>query len=218
MSGMIASLAAAAVMLVSMVFMYFGSNAAIVWFFAMCPVLTAGILLCRSVINRYEDADAETGEPLPMFWRIRYGFHNLRVWIISRGLLRAVMTSVTCILLAVTLILGGICLISLYKKGGAENDPYYVRRVAVYDQCYDIWLRNRESETPNRLHQKASFAVMQDMLTKNSDNLTQIESNTERIETLTPWLIAGGVASAVSAAATVSYVLRSKKAKSGKNE
>lgn len=154
--GVVLALASAVVMAVSMIFMYFGSNPAIVVFFAACPTLVIGIFLSGSVKRRYEDADADGTNPVPMFYTVRYCFYKLRLLVAEKGFWRVAVTALTAVALITTLVFAGLCGSCAYRRYEIKNDAVYTENEVLYNEYHALWLEARNSGDTESAHEYAA--------------------------------------------------------------
>ncbi len=210
-AGLIIVGIAVAVMLVTMVMMYYGVDAAIVWFFGACPVLLIGYFMVQTTIRRYEDADAIDGEPLPMFWRIRFAYHNLKVRVITQNLWRKIIASLVALSLLIGLILGGVCIYSAFSRKNIKNDPHYKERNVLYNMAMVEWQTARENGDDAK--RQESFAEMEAYRNANFEANQQIKEYGETISSCIPWIIFSGASVVFFSTVFYAYVRHQKNKK-----
>ena len=181
---------AVATMVVTMVMMYYGNDAAIVWFFGACPVLLIGYFMVHTTVQRYEDADAIDGEPLPMFWRIRFAYHNLKVRVITQNLWRKIIVSVITLFLAAVVVLSGLCGYWAFAKGAVKKDPEYKTASANYQTNYTEWLSARENGDDSK-RQEIFTEMEKEHLTMRKHE-ARMEKYDEKVSSTLPWIIFSG--------------------------
>lgn len=195
---------AVAVMLVTMVMMYYGVDAAIIWFFGACPVLLIGYFMVQTTIRRYEDADAVDGEPLPMFWRIRFAYHNLKVRVITKNLWRRLIASVIVLFLTATVILSGLCGYWAFAKSAVAKDPEYKTASANYQADYTEWLKLRENGDDAK--RQEIFAEMEKEHLTMRKYESQMEKYDANISSALPWIILSGASAIFFGTVYYAYV------------
>ncbi len=195
---------AVAVMLVTMVMMYYGVDAAIVWFFGACPVLLIGYFMVHTTVRRYEDADAVDGEPLPMFWRIRFAYHNLKVRVITRNLWRRIIASLVGLSLLCGLVLGGVCAYSAFARRAIKNDPHYKERNVLYNMAMIEWQAARKNG--DDVKRQESFAEMEAYKNANFESNQRIKKYGETISSCIPWIVVSGASAIFFSTVFYAYV------------
>ncbi len=196
------------IMAVSMIFMYYGSAAAILWFFGSSPVLVAGVFLMRGTARRYDEPDAETGEPLPAFWQLRYAFHNLKVLVITRDKWRSVLTVLTVLLLISTVILGGICAYSKFASNAVTKDPNYNQNIDNYQMNRVEWEKARDNGDAEA--QQKYFSAMQESEELNYKYRQRIATYNQRVKDLFPWSIVSATATVMCGIVMSAYIKHKK--------
>ncbi|MBO5747240.1 MAG: hypothetical protein J6S13_09180 [Clostridia bacterium] len=196
------------IMAVSMIFMYYGSAAAILWFFGSSPVLVAGVFLMRGTARRYDEPDAETGEPLPAFWQIRYAFHNLKVLVITRDKWRSFLTVLTVLLLISTVILSGVCIYSKFASSAVTKDPNYNQNIDNYEMSRSEWEKARDNGDTEA--QQKHFLAMQDAQDRNYKYRQRIETYDQRVKDLFPWSIVSATATVMCSIIMFAYIKHKK--------
>ncbi len=214
-AGMVLTFLSVAIMLVSMIFMYFGSNVSVAWFICSCPVLVFGILTAVSTKRRYEEAIAFDREPIPMFWHIRYVILLLREFIARHGLWRFIFITLTAISLTVTIVFAGICGHFYLERDDIERNIDYMSNNAVYDEYRALWEESYlsgDNETAGKY-----FEIMEEYQSKNAPGYAKI---IEFTESLNENLLKLGISAAVTAflgVVMVAYILRQRRLKAFKN-
>ena len=189
-AGIIITVIAALTIAVTMVFMYYGNDIAIIWCFGAMPVLAIGFLLSQSVKRRYEDADARNGEPLPMFWRIRFSYHNLKVLVITKGIWRVMFAGLTAFFLAVALLLGVICGINALSKNSIVRNPEYIECGQNIDKYMALYSDARRENNEELAHEYYLKIEEYEQMRENSEKY--IKSCEETISNLWPWIAVSG--------------------------
>ncbi len=207
--GLVTTGIAVIIILVTMIMMYFGNDSAIIWCFAAMPVLATGILLSQSVKRRYEEADATNGEPLPMFWRIRFGYHNLKVLVITKGLWRVIFAALTCLFLLLTLVLGFICGYCALSKNSVLNSPKYIKNIEMHEEYRALWSQARTDGDEEKAHEY--FAVMEECNKENYNSRKHITDCEATITALLPWTVVTGALTVFSAVIFSAYALHKRK-------
>lgn len=178
-SGVILALLSAAVMLVTMIIMYFGSNVAIIVFFAACVPFVTGVLLAGAVKRRYAEAEMSGKEPLPMFYTVRYLFYRLRCLFAEKGVVRVMLTGFTVLSFAITLCFAGFCGHHAYKRHSIETDGNFVNNKVLYEEYYSLWVSARGEGDEEAAHgffetmekYNSDNAVMRGMIKKHTEEL-----------------------------------------------
>ena len=199
------------VMAVAMGFMYFGNNLAIIWFFAATPIFAIGILTAQSVRRRYEDAEIENGQPLPIFWRIRYALHNLQVLLIEKGLWRLIFATITLIGLIVTTVCGANCGFSAYKRSDIKNSPQYIANEVAYEEYIALYseAKNNGEEDNAKLY----FEIANGYHSGNAKDRMAISEYTGDIKIYGQRAIISGIITLFFGSALTSYTIYKKKKK-----
>lgn len=195
---------AVAVMLVTMVMMYYGVDAAIVWFFGACPVLLVGYFMVHTTVRRYEEADSVDGEPLPMFWRIRFAYHNLKVRVITQDFWRKIIGSVIIALLTVAVILSGFCGYWAFAKRAVAKDPEYKTAYTNYQANYAEWQNARENG--DDVKRQESFAKMEKEHLIVRKYEVRMEGYDDRISSTWPWIVVAGASAIFFSTVFYAYV------------
>ncbi len=214
-AGMVLTFLSVAVMLVSMIFMYLGSNASVAWFICSCPVLVFGILTAGAVKKRYEEAIALELEPIPMFWHIRYAILLLREFIARHGLLRFIFITLTLTSLIVTIFFAGICGHYYLERDDIERNIDYMSNNTMYNEYKVLW----EESYLNGDNESAAkyFEIMEEYQSKNAPSYAQIK---EFSESLNENLLKLGVSTIITAffsAVLIAYILRQRRLNALKN-
>ncbi len=204
-AGLVIAAIGVLVLAVTMVFMYYGNDAAIIWCFASMPVLATGILLSQSVKRRYEDADATDGEPLPMFWRIRFGYHNLKVLVITKGLWRVIFTGLTALFLTAALVLGIICGINAWSKNSILKNPEYIKYEQKHAEYMTLYSEARKDNNEELAHEY--YLKIEEYEEMNYNSKKYIKSCESTISSLVPWIAVSGILAVLCAAVLSTYVL-----------
>lgn len=178
-------------MVVTMVMMYYGVDAAIIWFFGACPVLLIGYFMVHTTVQRYEDADAADGEPLPMFWRIRFAYHNLKVRVITQNFWRKVIVSIIALFLMAVVVLSGLCGYWVFAKSAVKKDPEYKTASANYQAYYTEWLKLRENGGDDSKRREIFAEMEKEHLTMRKYEV-RMEKYDANISSALPWIAFSG--------------------------
>ncbi len=194
---------------VSMIFMYFGSNASVAWFICSCPVLVFGILTSVSVKKRYEEAIAYDREPVPMFWHIRYVILLLREFIARHGLWRFIFIALTAASLIVTIIFGGICGHYYLERDDIRRNIDYISNNAMYDEYKALW----EESYLNGDNESAAkyFEIMEEYQSKNAPGFAQIKEFTKSLNENLIKLSISAIITAFLGVVLIAYILRQRR-------
>lgn len=179
-SGVISALLSAAVMLVTMIIMYFGSNIAIIVFFAACVPFVAGVLLAGAVKRRYAEAEMSGKEPLPMFYTVRYLFCRVRYLFAEKGAVRVILTGLTVLSFAVTLCFAGFCGHYAYKRHSVKTDGTFVNNKVLYEEYYSLWVSARDEGDEETAH--IFFETMEKYNSDNARMREEINKYTEELK------------------------------------
>ena len=196
------------IMAVSMIFMYYGSAAAILWFFGSSPALVIGVFLMRGTARRYDEPDAETGEPLPAFWQLRYAFHNLKVLVITRDKWRSFLTVLTVLLLISTVILSGICVYSKFASNAVTKDPIYNQNIDNYEMNRLEWEKARDNGDAEA--QQKYFFAMQESEELNYKYRKRIATYNQRVKDLLPWTVVSATVTIMCGVIMLAYIKHKK--------
>lgn len=203
-AGLIITGIAVAVMLVTMVMMYYGNDAAIIWFFGACPVLLIGYFMVQTTIRRYEEADATDGEPLPMFWRIRFAYHNLKVRVITKNLWRKIIALVIALFSIATVVLSGLCGYWAFAKSAVAKDPEYKSASSSYNKYYTEWETARENGDDAK--RQEIFAEMEEEHLIMRKYEVKMEGYDKNISSALPWIIFSGASAIFFGTVFYAYV------------
>ena len=207
--GIVLTFASVLIMSVTMVLMFFGSNIAIIWFFAACPVLVFGVLTSQAVKRRYEEAVACDREPVPMFWHIRYTVLLLREFIASRGLLRVIFTALTCLSVIATLVLGGFCGYYAHERASIKNDSKYIENQIKYEEYYTLWLKAHNEGDKDAAHR--FFEIMEAYNSDNAEGRKQIKTYTESLKEFGVWTALSGAVAVFFGTVLTTYMIHKKR-------
>lgn len=207
--SMVLTFLSVAVMLISMLFMYLGSNAAVAWFIVACPVLVFGILTAVSTKKRYEEAIAFEREPIPMFWHIRYVILLLREFIARHGLLRFIFIALTSASLIVTIVFGGICGHYYLERDDIRRNIDYISNDAMYDEYKALW----EESYLNGDNESAAkyFEIMEEYQSKNAPGFAQIKEFTKSLNENLLKLGISAIITAFLSVVLIAYILRQRR-------
>ncbi len=208
-AGLLITAISAVTIAVTMVFMYYGNNMAIIWCFIAMAVLAVGILLSQSVKRRYDEADARDGEPLPMFWRIRFGYHNLKVLVITKGFWRVLFAGLTALGLATTLVLGIICGINTFSKNSILKNPEYINCQQRINEYTELYTQARIDKDEQLAHEY--FLKIEEYEKTNYNSEKYIKNCESAINSLIPWIIVSGSLTVFFAAILSAYVIHKRR-------
>ena len=180
------------IMAISMIFMYYGSDKSILWFFGSCPIIVIGVFLMRGTARRYDEADLETGEPLPAFWQIRYALHNLRVLVITHDIWRTVLTIVTIVVAVAAVVLSTVCVHSKLSVSATKKDPTFIQNTNTYEMSRSEWEKARKEGDTEA--QKQYFDTMQNALEDNYKYRERIKNYEERFDSVLPYAVLSAAA------------------------
>ncbi len=205
-TGLVLTFLSIIVMVVSMIFMYFGSFISVAWFIGACPVIVFGILTSASVKRRYEEAVAYEHEPIPMFWHIRYAILIIREFIIKHGLWRFAFIILTAASLIVTIVFAGICGHYYLERDDIKRNVDYMSNNHSYEQYLALW----EESYLNGNYESADeyYKMMEKYQYKNAQSNAQIAKYTKSLHEN---LIKLGISAAVTVflgTVFVAYILR----------
>ncbi len=185
-AGLIVTVVSVAVMSVTMVMMYYGNNTAIVVCFSAMPFLAIGILMAQSTKRRYEEADATDGKPLPMFWQIRFAFHNLKIYLRTSRIWRGLFAGLCALFVSVAVILSGFCAYWSCKGSKIESSTRYTESVTQYDTYYSEWQKARKDG--DEITQTKAFNKMQEADQIKKTYLSEINKCNTDIKFTWPWI------------------------------
>ena len=208
-AGNIMTAISVVVFAVTMIMMYYGDDSAIIWCFGAMPLLAVGILLSQSVKRRYEEADAVNGDPLPMFWRIRYAFHNLVLLVRTCDMWRNILTAVTGVFILAAVVLGGLCAYWGIAKSAVKNDPQYQNYSSHYNISYQEWSDARKNG--DVAAQSKHFAEMQAARDAMYKYDQRIKNYGSYISHTWPWITVAGGAALFCGVVLYTYVWHKKK-------
>ena len=204
-AGLITTLIAAIDFVIDMVLMYFGRDDAIVRSFISMVVLAVGILLSQSVKRRYEEADATDGEPLPMFWRIRFGYHNLKILVITKGLWRVVFAGLTAGFLVATLALGVVCGYNALAKNSILRNPEYKNYTQNVEDLNKQYVEARREGDEKKSHE--IYLKIEENEQKLANSKKYIKGCEDTISNLLPWMAVTGAGAIFSGVVFSAYVI-----------
>ena len=189
-AGVVIALVSALVIAVTMIMMYYGNDKAIIWCFGAMPILAVGILTAQSTKRRYEEADATDGEPLPMFWRIRYGFHNTKIYLSTSRKWRRLYIALISLFTAVAVSLSGMCVYWLCKQNSLKNSAAYTDATARYEVYYTEWQQARQSG--DEALREQAFAKMREANDITQEISAKIDRCKDDIKFTWPWIAVTG--------------------------
>ena len=214
-AGMVLTFLSVAVMAVSMIFMYLGSNTSVAWFICACPVLVFGISTAVSAKKRYEEAIAFDREPIPIFWHISYAILLLREFIARHGLWRFIFITLTSASLIVTIVFAGICGHYYLERDDIERNIDYMSNKALYDEYRALWEEsylNGDNETANKY-----FEIMEEYQSKNAPSYAQIKEFTKSLNENLLKLGISAIVTTFLGVVMVAYILRQRRLNALKN-
>jgi hypothetical protein len=182
---------------VSILFMGFGNNKAIVSFYFGLPFLCLGSLIAVSVKINYNRADRYAREPDPPFYMIRNVFQAVK----EAGALKTVTTVVTSVLSGLLAVLLIICGYYAYNRSAILHFPDYVKNETKYNEYYKLWCDLRENDD-----QKAHdiYVIMEQYHNDNAFNRMRILSYENKLKNTGKWVLYVGIVDLLSVAALVS--------------
>lgn len=190
LAGLIVTALSAIVIAVTMVMMYYGSNVAIIICFSAMPFLAIGILLAQSTKRRYEEADLTNGEPLPIFWRIRFAFHNTKYYLSTSRMWRGLFISLCAFFVAVAVTLGGLCIYWSSREASIKNSKPYIEAVTQYDTYYAQWQEARKNG--DEAAKEEAFDKMQQANEVRQTYFTKIKNYKLDVKFTWPWIVLNG--------------------------
>lgn len=207
--GAVLFILSALLMAVTMVFMYYGSNMAIVWFFAACPFMVAGWLIMQAVKQRYFDACLTDDDPVPMFWRIRYIWKVLQVVVAHKGLGKVIFASATGLAAAATLTFGVLWGYNVYSRSAVKSDPEFIKNTATYNEYYARWTDARDNGDNDLAHE--CFNVVEEINRKNYFYRQKIKEYGENAKTYGAVAVAFLSATGLMITVYMTYLRRKRK-------
>lgn len=208
-AGLVITAIATIIFVTTMILMYFENDGAIIWCFASMVLLAVGILLSQSVKRRYEEADATDGEPLPMFWRIRFGYHNLKVLVITKGLCRVIFAGLALGFLAATLVLGIICGYNALSKNSITKNPEYINYSQNIEDLNNRYIEARREGDEKKSHE--IYLEIEENEQKLANSKKYIKACESTIFNLLPWMVVTGVGTVFSSVVLSAYVIHKRK-------
>ncbi len=208
-AGLIITAIAVIIFVTTMVLMYLENDGAIIWCFVSMVVLTIGLLLSQSVKRRYEEAEVSNGEPLPMFWRIRFGYHNLKVLVITKGLWRVIFAGLTAGFLATTLVLGVLCGYNALAKNSITKNPEYKNYTQNLEGLNEQYIEARREGDEKKSHE--IYLKIEKNEQKLANSKKYIKGCEETISDLLPWMAVTGACTIFSGVVLSAYVIHRKR-------
>ncbi len=190
LSGLIVTAISAIIIVVTMVMMYYGSNIAIIICFSAMPFLAIGILLAQSTKRRYEEADLTDGEPLPIFWRIRFAFHNTKYHLSTSRLWRGLFVGLCAFFVAVAVTLSGLCIYWSSREASIKNSKPYIDSVTQYETHYALWQEARKNG--DEAAKTAAFDKMQEADETRKTYSAKIKNYKTDVKFTWPWIALNG--------------------------
>ena len=204
-AGLITTAIAVITFIITMVLMYFEHDGAVIWCFTSMVVLTVGLLLSQSVKRRYEEAELANGEPLPMFWRIRFGYHNLKVLVITKGIWRVVFAGFTIGFLAATLVLGVLCGYNALAKNSIIKNPEYKNYTQNVEDLNKQYIEARRDGDEKKSHE--IYLKIEENEQKLANSKKYIKGCEDTISNLLPWMAVTGAGAIFSGVVFSAYVI-----------
>lgn len=189
-AGVVIALVSALVIAVTMVMMYYGNNTAIIICFSAMPFLAIGILLAQSTKRRYEEADLTNGEPLPIFWRIRFAFHNTKYYLSTSRLWRGLFIGLCALFVAVAVTLSGLCIYWSSREAAIKNSKPYIDAITQYDTHYALWQEARKNG--DEAAKEEAFDKMQEADEIRKTCSAKIKNYKTDIKLTWPWIVLNG--------------------------
>ena len=194
-------------MVVTLIMMYFGSDPAIIWFFAGGVGLVIANFIIVSVKRRYE---LFTGDEPSFIDEAKYNLENAKEKLLKRGVLGVVFLSVLIISFIVTAVFGIRTLNTAYDKNGALNAGYNynLREAERYKGLME------EQIEKGNLRFAAEFQKnMEKCLEESEWYLNYYNEMSEKLEVQIPELITVASINGVVLVAYIAFILATRKQK-----
>lgn len=128
-----------AVMSVSFVFMGFGKDGAIIWFFGASPFLLVSMWIMQSVKRRYIESDDVDGKPIPMFESVHYRIDEFRFKLQTEGKVRVFWRLGFYAVTVVAVVCLVICGNAFYRGNGQLKAPIYLDAKSKYSAAVEAY-------------------------------------------------------------------------------